>query len=128
MYSFKISNYHEEYTVFISVGFEVVSPQNSPDSPNCDILIEPVTILVYVGEGRLTATLHSKAQVFLHCQQLKGVSYSHLQHYAPSKWYVSCLSSASRFRFYCWSFVIVCSLTFVIRRWSSTLCWHWFHR
>ena len=40
--------------MFVSVGFVMVRPQNSPGSPNCDILIEPDTILVCVGEGRPT--------------------------------------------------------------------------
>ena len=47
--------------MFISVDFEVVKPQDRPDSPNCDILIEPDTIVARVREGRIATTLHSKA-------------------------------------------------------------------
>ena len=46
----------EKDTVFVSVGFEVVRPQNPPNPPNCDILIEPGTILVCIGEGRFATT------------------------------------------------------------------------
>ena len=49
--------------MFISVGFEVMRPQNRPGPPNCDTLIELGTILACVGEGRLATTVHSKAQV-----------------------------------------------------------------
>ena len=71
--------------MFISVGFEVVRPQNPPDPPNCDILTESGTILVRVGEGKLDTTLYSKAQVFLVYQKSNGVSYSNLQQYTLSK-------------------------------------------